>query len=139
MRLVQFLKSWWRDQPEQSLKARDDEPVRPVVERARIHRKMLLVVHYLETLRNRNPGLAFRYVGPNEMNGQAEELQIFDANAAEARSISIRYLDSLGVFFIEDPREGRSLRTDEGRVLSSLADVLAAVFPEENRQDLPSA
>ena len=139
MPLFTFFKNWWKDQPELSSKAADDEPVRPVVERARIHRKMLLVVHYLETLRNRNPGLAFRYVGPNEMNGQAEELQIYDVNAADARSISIRYLDSLGAFFIEDPREGRSLRTDEGRVLSSLADVLAAVFPDDDRQDLPSA
>lgn len=139
MGFVRFLKNLWRQQPELLPEALDEGRARPEIERPRIHRKMLLVVHYLESLRKRNPGLAFRYVGPNEMNGQAEELQVFDSNAVEGRSLSIRYLDSLGVYFIEDPGGGRSFQTDEGRVLSSLADVLTAVFPEDGRPNLPSA
>lgn len=139
MRLVRFLKNWWKEQPELVSAAKDNPRIRPEIERPRIHRKMLLVVHYLETLRDRNPDLAFRYVGPNEMNGQAEELQIFAANGGEGQSISIRYLDKLETYFIEDPREGRTLRTEEGQVLSSLADVLTDVFPQQGRRNQPSA
>ncbi len=148
MRLVRILKSWWKTplaplaeeavSKEAASKEAGGEGRRPELERARVHRKMLLVVHYLESLRHRHPDLAFRYVGPNEMNGQAEELKVYSAAGGEGHSISIRYLDGLEVYFIEDPRDGRALRTDEGRILSSLADVLAEVFPQEDRRDLGS-
>ena len=139
MRLVRFLRNLWREQPELQAEAVVAEPVRPNIARPRIHRKMVPVVRYLETLHNRNSRLTFRYVGPNEMNGQAEEVQVYIEDCGEERGFTIRYRDSLQAYFIGDPREGRALQTDEGRILASLADILAEILPGDDRRDLPSA
>ncbi|WP_282608909.1 hypothetical protein [Pelagibius sp. Alg239-R121] len=100
---------------------------------------MLPVLRYLESLHNTHADLTFRYVGPNEMNGQAEELQVFLAFEELGRSITIRYLDSLGRYIIEDPRDGRAHQADEGNVLTNLASVLEEYLPDHNRRNRPSA
>lgn len=131
MRLLHFLKVWW-GQPTQSLvDAEDPFPARPPMMRPRVHRKMLPVIRYLEKIHNRNKDLKFRYVGPNQMNGDAEELQVFLPNEGQDCDLTIRYLDRLELYFIDGPQNEKLHHTTAREVLTSLSALLVEFFPEE--------
>lgn len=129
MKFLRFLKSWWWQTPEKLVGGDDRSRLRSTQVRPRVHRKMLPVVRYLEKIHNRNSDLKFRYVGPNEMNGDAEELQVFISHGEQDHGLTIRYLDRLGLYFVDGPHNEKLHHETAREVLASLSIILAEVFP----------
>ncbi len=139
MRFLRFLKIWWQ-QPSQSLADREELfPVRTPLARPRVHRKMLPVIRYLEKIHNRHDALRFRYVGPNQMNGDAEELQVFLSSEGQDYDLTIRYLDRLELYFIDGPQNEKLHHTTAREVLACLSLLLAAFIPEEESRNVEHA
>lgn len=139
MRFLRFLRGWWRETAvdhagvEESLRSATTQT------KPRVHRKMLPVVRYLEKIHNRNSDLKFRYVGPNQMNGDAEELQVFFSGEDQERGLTIRYLDRLGLYFIDGPHDEKLHQMTAREVLASLSALLAEFVPGEEFRNAPSA
>ncbi len=139
MKLLRFLKSWWSEVPDNQAGTEARAPVQSAQARPRVHRKMLPVVRYLEKIRNRTGDLNFRYVGPNQMNGDAEEIQIFILSQSQDRGFTIRYLDHVELYFIDGPSDQKLHQTTAREVLASLSNILADAFPGEELWSTSSA
>ncbi|TQV80848.1 hypothetical protein [Denitrobaculum tricleocarpae] len=139
MKLLRFLKSWWNEVPDSQPGTEARAPVQSAQARPRVHRKMLPVVRYLEKIRNSTGDLNFRYVGPNQMNGDAEEIQIFILDQNHERGVTVRYLDHLELYFIDGPSAQKLHQKTAREVLASLSEILTDAFPGQELWGAPSA
>ena len=99
---------------------------------------MVPLVRYLEQIGNRNADVKFRYVGPNQMNGDAEEIQVFIATLDQQRNLTIRYLDRLELYLISGPRDQKSDLKSARDVLETLSVMLADVFSQDSYRKPPA-
>ncbi len=139
MSFLRFLKIWWQQPPQSLADGEEVFSVRTPMVRPRVHRKMLPVIRYLEKIHNRHDALRFRYVGPNQMNGDAEELQVFLSSEDQDYDLTIRYLDRLELYFIDGPQNEKLHHTTAREVLACLSLLLASFIPEEETRNAGQA
>ena len=138
MTLLRSLQRWRRLRSERRAASEEQPSAVKTQSRPRIHRKMVPLVRYLEQIGNRTADLTFRYVGPNQMNGDAEEIQVFIAVMDQQRSLTIRYLDRLELYLVSGPRDQKLDLKSARDVLDSLSVMLADVFPQESYRKPPA-